>query len=202
MNALWELLPPMTLFAFVTTISPGPNNFLLASSGAHFGIRQSWRHLLGIRIGVIGLLLLCAGGVGLLLQQSPGLYLMLKYIGLSYMLWLVLKLLTSNPFTTRTQRGRPMSVLEATLFQLGNIKAWMASLAMISSYSLASHYWLSILLITVVFTISGLCANTFWTWLGQKISTYLNTVTRQKTFNIALATLIFLSVLPTITVDM
>lgn len=63
METVWELLPAMSLFAFVTAMTPGPNNFLLASSGAQFGVRQSIKHLIGIRFGIVFLLLLCASGV-------------------------------------------------------------------------------------------------------------------------------------------
>lgn len=196
MTTLWDLMPAMSLFAFVTAITPGPNNLLLANSGAQFGIRKSWRHLIGIRIGVIGLILLCACGVGVAIQTHPNWYLAIKYIGLAYMFWLIIKLLCTNSFAGKTTKSKPINVTQATLFQLGNMKAWMASLALVTSYSLPSDYWLSVALISFVFTAFGLFANMTWVWVGQKIRVYLNTTIKQHMFNISLAAITFVSLLP------
>ncbi|MGD1502774.1 LysE family translocator [Vibrio harveyi] len=196
MTTLWDLMPAMSLFAFVTAITPGPNNLLLANSGAQFGVRKSWRHLIGIRIGVIGLILLCACGAGVALQTHPSWYLAIKHIGLAYMFWLIIKLLCTNSFAGKATKSKPINVTQATLFQLGNMKAWMASLALVTSYSLPSSYWLSVALITFVFTTFGLLANMTWVWVGQKIRVYLNTTLKQRMFNISLAAITFISLLP------
>ena len=121
MTTVWDFMPAMSLFAFVTAMTPGPNNFLLASSGAQFGFRKSWRHLIGIRLGVIGLILLCACGVAVALQSHPSWYQAMKFIGSAYMLWLVIKLLFTNPFSGTGTKSKPLNVTQATLFQLGNI---------------------------------------------------------------------------------
>ncbi|MCG9787798.1 LysE family translocator [Vibrio mediterranei] len=196
MTTLWDLMPAMSLFAFVTAITPGPNNLLLANSGAQFGIRKSWRHLIGIRIGVAGLILLCACGVGVALTTHPSWYLAIKYLGLAYMFWLMIKLLCTNPFSGKSTKSKPINMTQATLFQLGNMKAWMASLALVTSYSLPSSYWLSVALIILVFTTFGLFANITWVWVGQKIRVYLNTALKQRMFNISLAAITFISLLP------
>ncbi|KFA96467.1 LysE family translocator [Vibrio sp. ER1A] len=196
MTTLWDLMPAMSLFAFVTAITPGPNNLLLANSGAQFGIRKSWRHLIGIRIGVAGLILLCACGVGVALTTHPSWYLAIKYLGLAYMFWLMIKLLCTNPFSGKSTKSKPINMTQATLFQLSNMKAWMASLALVTSYSLPSSYWLSVALITLVFTTFGLFANITWVWVGQKIRVYLNTTLKQRMFNISLAAITFISLLP------
>ncbi|NOH31445.1 LysE family translocator [Vibrio mediterranei] len=196
MTTLWDLMPAMSLFAFVTAITPRPNNLLLANSGAQFGIRKSWRHLIGIRIGVAGLILLCACGVGVALTTHPSWYLAIKYLGLAYMFWLMIKLLCTNPFSGKSTKSKPINMTQATLFQLGNMKAWMASLALVTSYSLPSSYWLSVALITLVFTTFGLFANITWVWVGQKVRVYLNTTLKQRMFNISLAAITFISLLP------
>lgn len=199
MSTVWDLLPAMSVFAFVTAMTPGPNNFLLASSGAQFGIRHSLRHLVGIRIGVIGLVLLCAGGVALALKQHPELYRVLQFLGLGYMLWLVVKLMCFNAIGKSGSAGKPLSMKQAMLFQLGNVKAWMGSLALVTSYSLPSHYWLSVFNIVVVFTVFGLFANTCWAGVGRWINQYLNTSLKQRAFNVSLGCMTLLSLLPAIT---
>ena len=47
----FELLYALAVFAFVTSITPGPNNVMLMASGANFGFRRSIPHMLGIGVG-------------------------------------------------------------------------------------------------------------------------------------------------------
>ena len=46
-----SLLSAFVLFAFVSSITPGPNNTMLLASGVNFGFRRSMPHALGISIG-------------------------------------------------------------------------------------------------------------------------------------------------------
>ena len=52
-----ELLLAFILFAFVTSVTPGPNNMMLLASGVNFGIRRSLPHMLGISLGFMLLVL-------------------------------------------------------------------------------------------------------------------------------------------------
>ena len=63
---------PLALFAFVASITPGPNNLLLMRSGASFGVRRSLRHLFGIQAGFVALILLSHIGAAALLLAAPG----------------------------------------------------------------------------------------------------------------------------------
>ena len=36
----FDLLTPLAVFAFVTSMTPGPNNTMLLVSGANFGLRR------------------------------------------------------------------------------------------------------------------------------------------------------------------
>ncbi|MBN9139004.1 MAG: LysE family translocator, partial [Phyllobacterium sp.] len=56
-----EIFFTLLVFAFVTSITPGPNNLMLLASGVNFGFRRTIPHMLGIGSGSFSLLL----GVGL-----------------------------------------------------------------------------------------------------------------------------------------
>lgn len=43
-----DLLPALAAFAFVTSVTPGPNNLMLMASGANFGLRRTLPHMLGV----------------------------------------------------------------------------------------------------------------------------------------------------------
>lgn len=67
-----EFLIPFIGFIFITTITPGPNNFLLAASGIRFGFRRTLPHVVGIHFGVYALVALCGLGLGQVLLAAPG----------------------------------------------------------------------------------------------------------------------------------
>ena len=65
-----DMFVALTWLAVVSAITPGPNNAMVASSGANFGYRRSVPHFLGVSVG-FAFLLLCAGlFLGKLFQQS------------------------------------------------------------------------------------------------------------------------------------
>ena len=78
-----DTLLPLALFAFVSSITPGPNNIMLTSSGILHGFARSIPHMLGITFGFGVLLALCAAGVGKLVLAVPALHLLLKVAGSS-----------------------------------------------------------------------------------------------------------------------
>ena len=75
------LLGPLALFALVSSITPGPNNIMLASSGLTFGFRRTIPHMLGVNLGFTLMLVLVGLGLGTMFQQLPWLYTVLKYAG-------------------------------------------------------------------------------------------------------------------------
>src|SRR5262245_64851300 len=83
-----ELLLPLLSFAFVSSITPGPNNLMLSASGVVFGFNRTLPHLLGVAAGFTLLLVVCASGIGALLVGLPAAALALKLFGTAYLLYL------------------------------------------------------------------------------------------------------------------
>ncbi|GAC1460264.1 MAG: LysE family translocator [Steroidobacteraceae bacterium] len=119
-------LPFMT-YTLVMSITPGPNNVMLTASGANFGFRRTVPHLLGIGCGfVVQLLAVCAGLSGLF-NRWPALQSALGWIGMAYLLYLGWQLLHAGEATAGVA-ARPVSFLEAAMFQFLNPKAWVMTL--------------------------------------------------------------------------
>ena len=59
----YDILMALIAFAFVTSITPGPNNLMLMASGANFGFRRSIPHMLGIGLGFTFMVLLVGAGL-------------------------------------------------------------------------------------------------------------------------------------------
>ena len=112
----FELIPALAAFAFVSSITPGPNNLMLMASGANFGFRRTVPHMLGVGLGFVGL----AMGVGLGLMQIfdvlPWAYDALRILGAAYMLWLAWKFANAAPPEGGDATGRPMTFLGACAF--------------------------------------------------------------------------------------
>ena len=60
----YELFLALVGFAFVTSVTPGPNNMMLLASGANFGFRRTVPHMLGIGIGHSLMVFLVGIGLG------------------------------------------------------------------------------------------------------------------------------------------
>lgn len=127
MDLLLSLTPLMT-FAFVSSITPGPNNIMLASSGICFGFRRSIPHMLGITLGFGVLLAIGAAGVGTLVMAVPALQTVLKVVGSSYLLYLAWQMRRMGFARETGQTQHPMGFLAAAMFQFANPKAWIMAI--------------------------------------------------------------------------
>src|SRR3982751_2316031 len=94
---------PLALFAFVASITPGPNNLLLMRSGAMFGVRRSLWHLFGVQTGFIGLVVLAHLGAAALLLAIPGVFGLLRWACFAYLLWLAWLILRDARSTSRNK---------------------------------------------------------------------------------------------------
>jgi threonine/homoserine/homoserine lactone efflux protein len=120
-------------FAFVGSITPGPNNALLLASGIRFGFGRTARHVAGTAVGMGTLILAVAGGIGVVLAAVPGAEEALKLIGSAYLLYLAYRIASSRG-GGQAEVSRPLGVLDATLFQFTNPKGWLFALAAVGTF--------------------------------------------------------------------
>lgn len=118
---------PFATYSFVMSITPGPNNVMLTASGATFGFRRTIPHILGISVGFgVELLLVCAG-LGAIFTRWPDLQTVLRWVGAAYLIYLGVRMLGSGPASSNAS-ARPVTFLEAALFQFLNPKAWVMTI--------------------------------------------------------------------------
>ena len=121
-----DLFVALLTYAFVTSITPGPNNFMLLASGVNFGFWRTVPHMLGISVGFASLLIGVGCGLGALLMAFPALHTSLKVAGGAYLLYLSWRIASSRSLATNGEAGaRPMTLLESAAFQWVNPKAWV-----------------------------------------------------------------------------
>lgn len=178
-----ESLFPLALFAFVSSITPGPNNIMLTSSGIRFGFARSIPHMLGITSGFGVMLALCAAGIGTLVLALPGAHLALKIAGSGYLLYLAWTLRTMAFNSAVQADARPMSFLGAALFQFVNPKAWVMAVTGASAFlPLVQPAWFAVLLFCVVFCAINLPCVGVWAGTGATLRRYLTQPLWQRVF--------------------
>ena len=193
-----HLLLALAGFAFVASITPGPNNLMLLASGVKFGFRRTIPHMLGIGVGFVVMLLVIGLGLGQLLLVEPRIYQALRIACLLYLMWLAWKIARSGPVSVTETDGRaePLNFIGAALFQWVNPKAWAMCLTATTAYTVAANYIPSLLIAALVFGLINLPSVSVWTLFGVGLRRYLQDPLRVRVFNFAMAALLLLSVLP------
>ncbi len=190
-----ELLLSLAGFAFVTSITPGPNNLMLMASGANYGFRRTVPHMLGIAGGFTLMVALVGVGLMRLFEALPILHLALKSGCVLYLLYLAWKIATASAPKEGRVTGRPMRFVEAALFQWVNPKAWAMALSAVTLYAPGGSL-VAVLVVAAVFGAVNLPSVSVWAALGQGVRRMLTVPGRLRIFNAAMAVLLVLSVLP------
>lgn len=195
-----DLLLALAGFAFVTSVTPGPNNMMLLASGVNFGFRRTIPHMLGVAIGFIVMIELVGLGIGQVLMANPAIFTTLKIAGLIYMLWLAWKIANSGPIDGSGERstGKPLTFLQAALFQWVNPKAWAMALTATSAYTDPANFLPSLAIMGVTFGIINFPSVGVWTLFGVGLRKMLQDPVRVRVFNVVMAVLLVLSMLPAV----
>jgi threonine/homoserine/homoserine lactone efflux protein len=204
-----DLLLALAGFAFVTSVSPGPGNFLLLASGANFGFRRSLPLVLGISAGFLTMVFLVGMGLGPLLQRFPAVYGGLKIACIAYVLWLAWKIARSAPSAPRPGEAKesavqPFGFFQAALLQWLNPKAWAVALIVTVSYAApapgatTADYAASLLLVIFFFALVNLPSISLWAASGMALRRLLSEPRRLRRFNLAMALLLVLSMAPVV----
>lgn len=123
-----ETLLAFITYAFVTSVTPGPNNTMLLASGLNYGFVRSLPHVLGISIGFAVMVMGVGAGLGRLFEAYPSLYTVLRIVGGAYLMYLAWQIATAAPMGDASTHGRPFGFWKAAGFQWVNPKAWIMAI--------------------------------------------------------------------------
>lgn len=183
-----ERLGAVLIFSLVMGFTPGPNNIMLAASGARFGIRRTLPHMLGITFGFPIMMLLVGFGLTSLLLRVPGLQLAMKIVASVYLLWLAFQIARSSSHG-EGKTGKPMSFFGAALFQWINVKAWLFAIGAISAYTSGQgrQLYVQVVIIAGLSIAVTLLTTATWMVFGAGIRRWLRTPRTERAFNLAMA---------------
>ena len=195
-----ELLVALAAFAFVSSITPGPNNLMLMTSGINFGVRLTVPHMLGVSLGFTLMIALIGLGVMTLIEAIPGSMMFITVASGLYLLYMAWKIATTTTAPAAKVSGgaksKPFTFIQAALFQWVNPKAWTMALTAISAYAPKSQGWVGVFIVAGVFGFINLPSTGAWAVMGAKMRRFLGDPVRLKTFNVVAAVLLVASLYP------
>ena len=183
-------------FARVASVTPGPNNLMIAANAAAHGVRATVPMALGIMFGFGVMITLVGFGLGAALGQAPVVASGLRIGAVIWLLWLAWQIGTA-PAPEAGDTRPLMGFLAAALFQWVNPKAWLLAIGANAAYIDPRTAMLpQIAVISGVFVLVAPPSMLPWVLLGRSAARLLGTGTKLRVFNIAMGLLLAASVLP------
>ena len=193
-----ENLAALFAFAIAGSVTPGPNVLMVAASSAAHGVRATLPHMLGITAGFGAMLVLVGLGLAGPLLASPMLHGALRWVAVAWLLFLAWKIATA-PLPGEGESRPVLGFRGAALFQWVNPKAWMIAAAVVPAFTIPGEAILpQILLIAAVFVAISLPCLMVWAGIGTAAAHLLRSPARLRAFNIVMAVLLVLSLVPTL----
>lgn len=195
MNELLNSLVGIAVFGFVTSVTPGPNNIYLLTSGKNFGTRRSLRYVNGIMAGLIIMFSAMYLGIGALFTAYPLIQEILKYVGFGYILFMAYQIVRSS-FVHKHESVERVGFLRATAFQMVNPKAWIVVMSVVAAYVPASSNLIQGSIILAVFLLATYPGAVIWAAFGELIAGWLAKPEKRRIFNVSAAVLLVVSMIP------
>ena len=180
----------LSLFMFVTSCSPGPNNIVASYSGFNFGVLKTIPHMLGVIFGFTTLVTLTNFGLINIFKKFPIIQEILKYAGSIFLIYLAYKISFSKTSSDNIARN-PVKFIETFFFQFINPKSVIVSVIMVSTYVHNGKNFLiySFWVIGVAF-IFAVISITFWALLGRFLRRFASNEKFIKRFNYVMSFLL------------
>ena len=154
------------IFAFVTAITPGPNNSLLMASGIKFGRKASIPHYLGIWLGFTFLFFVG----GFLLSYIPAqVFDYLQYVGYAVITYIAYRIATTSlgPDVESSTVDKPFTFIQACLFQWINPKGVVMAVSGLTAFNITNNQGTLIYFLVLPFCVG------IWLILGEQLQTSL-----------------------------
>ena len=179
-----ESIVALALFAFVSSITPGPNNLMILASGVNFGFVRSIPHWLGISVGFSIMLLGVGSGLHTVFTQYPWAYELVRFVGAGYLLWMAWQLARSSaPASDAPTTSKPLGFMGAAAFQWVNPKAWVMAITAAATYLPTPAQPLHIAYLALVFMVVNLPCVAVWASFGSGLRQVLQSPKKLRNFN-------------------
>lgn len=192
----FEILTALCIFAFVTSVTPGPNNLMLMTSGANFGVWRTVPHFMGVVFGFMLMMILMGTSLIQVFDAYPVSFDVLRVCSIGYLGYLAWKIAGAKPGSVDS-RARPLTALQAALFQWVNPKAWAMAITAVTVYAPSQNLF-AIGLVTLICGLINMPSVFVWVLLGSRVQRYLGSEFRLKMFNYSMALLLLATLYPAV----
>lgn len=181
----------MLSFCIVLSISPGPVNAMIVTSGLNNGFKKTFSFISGATIGFTLLLVVIAFTYeSFFISANKKFLLILELISALFIIYIGYKIASSSIIDLDTKESKTLKFYEGFLLQWLNPKAWLACFAGVSMFVNSKETL--ILFILMYFIVCYVCLS-LWGILGQKATIFFNTKFKIKVFNLLMGSILILS---------
>ncbi|SEI19673.1 LysE family translocator [Pseudomonas fuscovaginae UPB0736] len=189
-------LLPFLLFAFVASVTPGPNNILVLSNSARHGLMAALPIILGAGAGAALIVLLVGSGVGQSLSDLPRVHRVMQWLGIAWLSLLAWQIFNApvSGLETGAHEPRRLGLLSAASLQLINPKVWMMALAVVGVFAgNGAERQAHIISLSLAFFLVSLPCMGLWAILGAGSARLLRSPLALQRFNRCMALLLLVS---------
>ena len=180
----------LSLFMFVTSCSPGPNNVVASHSGFNHGIKKSIPLMLGVIFGFTTMLAIINFGLINIFNLYPIIQKILIGTGTIFLIYLSYKISFSKS-SDKNESLKPVNFIETFFYQFLNPKGVIVAVIAASTYTESGinfiNYSLWMLGIAFLFAIVSII---FWTFIGKFMRKFATNEKFIKLFNYVMSTLL------------
>ena len=180
----------LSLFMFVTSCSPGPNNVVASHSGFNHGIKKSIPLILGVIFGFTTMLAVVNFGLINIFNIYPIIQKILIGTGTIFLIYLSYKISFSKS-SNKKENLKPVNFIETFLYQFLNPKGVIVAIIAVSTYVESGvnfmNYSFWMLGVAFLFAIISII---FWTFLGKFMRKFATNEKFIKWFNYVMSTLL------------
>ena len=180
---------PLLTYMATMSVTPGPNNLMLAASGVNHGFRRTVPHLLGISVGVAVQIVLVGSALAWVLAGLDGIRDPLLLAGCGYLLWLAWRQARAGQ-PGGGERAEPQGFVGAALFQWVNPKVWVMVVNVAILFLPRHGDWTAALSLALAGALVNLPCIAVWAVAGELLRARLSEPRTLRAFNIVMALLL------------
>lgn len=161
----------LVVYAFVSSITPGPGNVLALNTVSNYGIEKGKKLFLGIFCGNFLVQGSCAFIVFALAALLPKAMGIMKYIGAAYVVFLAFQIILSKRPDMENQK--PVSFWKGLSLQLVNAKIYIFGVTALTGYITEyTNSLIELLIAEILIAAIGSLCTTLWIFLGNILKSF------------------------------
>lgn len=177
------------LAAFILIAIPGPSVVFVIGRALAYGRGVALLTVLGNTLGLLAIVILVAAGLGAIVQESMLVFMLLKFVGAAYLIWLGVQAIRHRSAFNMAHAGEggtpslsnPTVVRQGFIVGFSNPKAFMIIGALLPQFVVRSsgEVPLQMLLLGLVAVVIGLLSDSLWAVIASQLRAWFNASPRR-----------------------